>query len=671
MGDLDKLYKFLRKEGHFFESKLLKRMTKSSSNFFLNNIKENVIDFNIDENYNPIKINRDFFKEYLNSVENSKINNLFEKAYDEKFFKERFVYVHFIGLYRDNLSKEKNMSEIVSNMVRDFKSNNQKLDLSTMAIDSKNFNISDTFYKYNKRFNKGNKGLMLIVEGTPTLANTVDSYTVSDESGKKTFLKFNDKIFKTLFWDEESFEEAFEHKEFYSEVVLKDWNVSGIYMDLTDSKESTSNLFLTSLNLNIPIYAQYDGETEAIISSKEESIAVSQEGEIREINLNDFLPLKTLNAFMQLKEKSEDEIDFCAKVADNYFGLENTSQISKFIKNIIMNEIEELSKKDYYYVYNVLKKHKDDLEFIDSIYPLKNIVLNFIPISSQSEEPFFEPKSIFKLLNNSIYDFSLDFRTLIKEKAKKLDAIQLFSSTSIPNDIFDSLIEEKAKELDAYNLIGYKNIIPENIFNSLLEEKAKNLDADGLFSYKDSIPEYIFESLVEEKAKNLDPENLFFYKDSIPKNIFESLIEEKAKNLDPENLFFYKDSIPKHIFESLVEEKAMKLDSGNFFYHKDLFPENIFKYLAEEKAKELSSSNFFRLKDSIPKNIYNSLAEEKAKGLNSNELFYFKDSIPKDIYDYLSENETSHLDVEIIERNSRYEIISNLFIKCSKRYFSV
>ena len=588
--DLKILHRYLINNGFKKEAVLLVKVAggNSDSDFFLDDILKNRSPSDSEKRKDLKQVSRDDFIKFLGTRKNPKINHLLEKCIDRQFFQNRFIYVHFIGLYSKNLSRNKTKSEIITEMVREYNLNKQKLDLSTMAIDSKVFNLSEIFNKYNKKFIE-RAALMLIVDGTPTLANTRDSGTISDESGNKTFNEFNEDMLESLFWNEESFNEASEHKRYYSEVVLKNWKVTGMYIDASEDDIKSSDLFLTSLNLNIPIYARDSENSDFIISSAENYFKKNIDGEIYNIALNNIFPLETLKKFLALKNISEDEIDFCYKVADKYFSIEHdTSNIEKFIKNIIMNEIYQFSNKEYSYILEILKKHKNNLEFIDSLYSLTNLIKNILnrPLGNNLNKS----KIMFDILKDNIEYYSYHaYNSLVKERLRKLSDFEFFYNKEIiPEDIFNSLMEEKLgelKELDYDLIFNNKNRIPSNLFDKLFDklfiENFKSIDIFIFFKWHSEV---FSKRLSKDKLKEISL-----------RKIKETKPTDSIYDSDIDKFFFaiINDYVPKEYVDSFAYKKMSEytLDQLKFgdrqnFLSKNKYLQKLYKKVLREKRIE-------------------------------------------------------------------------------------
>jgi hypothetical protein len=309
---------------------------------------------------------------------------------------------------------------------------------------------------------------------------------------------------------------------------------------------------------------------------------------------------------MSLKDVSEDEIEFCYKVANAYFKLDDPSRIDAFVKNIIMNEIYNLSKKDYNYIYSILLKHKDVLEFVDAIYPLKNIL---------------------SLASHSLSDGKLSL------PEKKLNELLRFAEGGISKLLSDNiegyssnLLIEVLESLSAKEYFEHKLDERYSEYKDLLANKIENMSGKLFFDlyldkkYHQEFPE-LFEKKVKEVMKGSDAELLFYMLDKKYGNNFS---EERAKEL------MHKINITRT--HKLSDGESMRIELNSRDYRSDALAElnyeELVEYYLSLSLKELFSighewrgEDYWSNKNSaLTRDFYYDMVKRKLNGISAKEI---------------------------------------------------
>lgn len=326
------------------------------------------------------EVTRRFFSEHLDYYSPGKFERQYAEVKDEKFLKTNFLFVHAFGMYKTDFRVDESIDSL-NNMIKDFKSKNQKIDLSCYYVDKSKSTVKSFI---NKGLPSKDK-ILLLVDGEVAFANTIDSKSIADYGREKSFEEFNEEIYKTLFWDKNSYEEAkmnsFEDE--VGEVILRNWSITGIIINKSGAYPNavdTKDLSMISVMNNIPVYLMFE-KSVASTDPEKQTIEV-KEDKRNPVTLKFNDGLKAMQASMAEKTlrstqylightNSNEKLNFF----DHIISLENSKLIGKRDDEIMDDETIVSGDEEIYessYVVDIDKQ-------IDKLYrDLENKDLNFI-----------------------------------------------------------------------------------------------------------------------------------------------------------------------------------------------------------------------------------------------------------------------------------------------------
>jgi len=408
-------------------------------------------------------VDRSFFSEHLNYYDDFRFEKQYSEVKDDSFLKTNFLYVHAFGLFKTDFRVSDGVDSL-NDMIRDFRSNNQKLDLSCYYVDKSKSTVKDFL---NKGVPSKDK-VILLIDGEVVFANTIDSKTIAEYGSEKGFEEFNEEIYKTLFWDKKSYESAKESsfEDEVGEAVIRNWSITGIIINKSGAYPNsvdTKELSMISAMNNIPVYLILE-DSVASTSPDKQIIEIKEDGKDPvSLEFND--GLKAMQASiaektLRSKEYLIGRVDNVRSpnVFDNIINLENSKLIGKkddetYDEDPVYSGDEEIYESSY--VVNIDKE-------ITKVYnSLENKDLNFIfdqiqNITKSSDTYLLDTAKIDNVILSKLKNTNFDKESTLEKITTFEGNFAEFELSLVKNFITNSLENESPKDADADSVLEDK-----------------------------------------------------------------------------------------------------------------------------------------------------------------------------------------------------------------------